>query len=118
MLNNIYAFVVLFLISVGTAILIYALVSRSLCALLDEVIRLSSGTTFYLRLFLTGLILIALSSVFGTTFDLKAGSAFMEYVWKVAGGVSSAFAWTSLFLMGYLVVVTILVVVLRRRNDQ
>ena len=57
MLNNMCAFVALLSISVGTAAVIYALVSKSLGALLDEVIRLPSGTTFYLRLFLTGLVL-------------------------------------------------------------
>lgn len=118
MLNNICAFVVLFSISLGTAAVVYAVVSKSLGTLLDEVIRLPSGTTFYLRLFLTGLVLIAFSSVLKTTFDLKVGSAFMEYVWKVAGGVSSTFGDTCLFLLGYLVVVTVLVAVLRRRDDQ
>lgn len=118
MVNNICAFVVLFSISVGTAAIVYALISRSLSALLDTVIGLPSGTNFYLRLFLTGLVLIALSSALDTTFDLEAGSAFMEYVWEVAGGASSVFGSMCLFLAGYLVVVTVLVAVLRRKDDQ
>lgn len=118
MLGNICGFVFLFGISIGTALVVYALVRNSLCGVLDKVVKLPSGTTFYLRLFWIGLVFIALSSALDTEFDLEADAAFMEYVWKVADGLSSVFGITCLFLVGYLVLVTVLVAVLRYRHDQ
>jgi len=50
-------------------------------------------------------------------FDLKKGSAFMEYVWKVADGLASAFGLICLFLAGFLIVITIIVATLRRRHE-
>jgi len=118
MFSNICGFVVLLAISIATELVVYALVRENLRALLDEVVKLPSGTTFYLRLLLIGLILIALSSVLDTTFALKPEAAFMEYVWKVTNGLSSVFGKTCLFVFGYLMLVTVLVSVLRHRHDQ
>lgn len=118
MVGNICGFVTLFAVSIAVALVVYALLRRSLASLLDEVINLPSGTTFYSRLFLIGLVFIALSSVLDVTFELSANSVFMEYVWKVADGLSAVFGFMSLFLFGFLVLLTILVAVLRRRHDQ
>ena len=118
MLGNTLGFIVLFAVSIGTALVVYALVRKSLHALLDEVVKLPSGTTFYLRLFLISLVFIALSSVLDTEFALKADAAFMEYVWKVTAGVASVLGMTCLFLLGYLVLITVLITVLRHRHDQ
>jgi len=40
MLGNTLGFIVLFAVSIGTALVVYALVRKSLHALLDEVIKL------------------------------------------------------------------------------
>ena len=117
MSNNICGSTVLFVLAVATALLVYFLVRKSLRALLDDVAKLPPCTTFYTRLLATGLIFIALSSALDTKFDLKEEAAFMEYVWKIAGGLSSAFGYICLFLAGYLLVVTILVALLRRTSD-
>ncbi len=117
-MRNLYGFVVLFAASIGIAAVIYASVRKSLVDLLDEVARLPAATTFYSRLFLICVFFMALSTAVGTTFNLKAEAAFMEYVWVVAKGLSEVFRDIALFLLGFLVLATVLVVVLRGRNDQ
>jgi hypothetical protein len=116
MSGNAYGFVVLAVIAVGIALMVYMLVRRSLCSLLDKVVKLPAITTFYLRTFLIGLIFIALSSALKTSFNLKAEAAFIEYVWQIADGLSSAFGITCLFLIGYLTLLTIIIVVLKNRK--
>ncbi len=118
MLQNLSGFVVLLIISIAISLLVYALARKSLCGLLDEVVKLPSGTTFYMRLFLIGLVFIALSSALDTEFVLKEDAAFMEYVWRIADGLSSVFGITCLFITGYLFLVTILIAVLRHRHDK
>ena len=118
MLQNISGFVVLFTISIAISLIVYALTRKSLRGLLDEVVKLPSGTTFYMRLFLIGIVFIALSSALDTEFALKEDAASMEYVWKVADGLSSVFGITCLFIIGYLFLVTILIAVLRHRHDK
>jgi len=118
MLQNISGFVVLFIISIAISLIVYALARESLRSLLDEVVKLPSGTTFYIRLFLIGLVFIALSSALDKEFALKKEAAFMEYVWKVADGLSNVFGYICLYILGYLTLVTILVAVLRHRHDK
>ncbi len=59
----------------------------------------------------------ALYAALGSPFSLNADAKFMEYVWKVAGVLSSAFGLTCLFLGVYLTLITIIVAALRRRNE-
>ena len=117
MLQNIFGLIVLLIISVVTVFMVYVLTRKSLQHLLNEIIKFPSGTIFYLRLFSIGLFFIALSAVLEINFDLKVNSPFMEYVWKVASGLSSVFRNTSLFLLGYLTLITILVAVLRNKHE-
>ena len=116
MVENIYGFAVLFILSLATALIVHLLVRKSLRDLLDDTFKLPSGTTFYTRILLIGLYLIALAAAVKTNFNLKEGSAFMEYVWKVGDGLSSAFGNICLFIAGYLLLITILVAVLRRKR--
>lgn len=118
MVQNITGFVVLFIISIAISLIVYVLARQSLRGLLDEVVRLPSGTTFYVRLFLIGIVFIAISSTLDTEFALKEGAVFMEYGWKVAEGLSTVFGYTCLYILGYLTLVTILVAVLRHRHDK
>ena len=118
MFQNISSLVILLIISIAISLLVYALARKSLHNLLDEVVKLPSVTTFYTRLFLIGLVFIALSSTLETDFALKEDAAFMEYVWRVADGLSSVFGITCLFIVGYLFLVTILIAVLRQRHDK
>ena len=118
MTANVYGFAVLFFVSIASAAIIFGLVYKSIRSLLDEVIKLPEATTFYARLFLIGLVLVAGSAMLEEPFDLKAGSPFMEYTWKVAEGLSEVFGNTCLFLVAYLALITILVATLRRKNEQ
>lgn len=106
----------LFILALATAIVVHLLIRTSLRGLLDETIKLPAGTTFYTRILLIGLLFIALSATLKTGFTLNDGAAFMEYVWRVGDGLSSAFGNICLFLVGYLFIVTILVAVLRRKR--
>jgi hypothetical protein len=117
MLANIYGFIVLFALAVFTALTVHSLMRKSLHALLDDLVQLPPCTTFYSRVLVIGVIFIALSSALDTNFILKADAAFMEYVWKIADGLSRVFGLICLFLVGYLIVVTVLVAALRRRRD-
>lgn len=114
---NIYGFTVLLALSSAVALLVSALVHKSLRTLLDEVAATPSCTTFYTRVLHLGVFFIAFSGALGTSFDLKKEAAFMEYVWKVAGGLSSTFGLLCLFLAGYLLILTILVAALGRRHE-
>jgi hypothetical protein len=117
MLKNILGFGVLLVISIIVALTIYLLTRKSLRRLLDEVIKLPSGTTFYLRLFSIGLLFITLSVSLESDFNLKADAAFMEYIWEIADGLSSLFGNICFFILGYLTLVTIILAVLRYKND-
>jgi predicted ferric reductase len=116
MVESIYGFAALFILSLATALVVHLLVRKSLRDLLDNTVKLPSGTTFYARILVIGLYLIALAAAVQTNFNLKEGSALMEYVWKVGDGLASAFGNICLFIAGYLLLITILVAVLRRKR--
>jgi hypothetical protein len=116
--HNLAGFAILLLISFGLALGIWAAVSKSLQGLLIQVVKLPDGATYYLRIFLLGLLLAAAAGGMGTVFDLKAGAPFMEYVWKVAAGLEGVCAYFFGFLLGYLALITVLVAVLRPKHEQ
>jgi hypothetical protein len=115
---NLGAFLVLLALSLAVPTILFLLLRDSLRELLEHTVKLPGGVTFYLRSFLLVLFLSALSVAVGTSFDLKPGSRFMEYVWKGAEGVSSTLQQTLLFVGIYVVVVTILVATLKIKNDK
>jgi len=98
--------------------ILFLLVRTSLNDLLRHTLKLQAGITFYLRSFLLVLYLASLSAAIGTSFDLKPGSRFMEYVWKGAEGLSSSLEKTLWFVAIYLVLITILVATLKVRDDE
>ena len=112
------AVLTLLFLSSAISIIVFFLLCPSLGDLLRHTLKLSSGITFYLRSFFLVLFLSALSAAIGTSFDLKPDSHFMEYVWKVAEGLSSALEKTLLFVGAYLVLVTILVATLKIKDGE
>jgi len=112
------AFLTLIVLSLAVPTILFLLLRASLSDLLRHTLKLQAGVTFYLRSFLLVLFLSALSAAIGTSFDLKPGSRFMEYVWKGAEGVSSTLEKTVWFVAAYLVLVTILVATLKVKDDQ
>jgi small-conductance mechanosensitive channel len=116
--HNLAGFVILLALALLLAFAIWALVSKSLQGLLSQALKLPDGTTFYLRSFFLGLLLAALAGGLGATFNLKPGDPFMEYVWRVAGGLQGVCEYFFAFLLGYLVLVTVLVAALRAKHEQ
>jgi len=90
---------------------------QSLRALLDRVVRLPAGTQFYLRGLLLTFLLLALSNAVGNQLDLKPNAHFMEYVWAIAGNLAHFFENVVAGLLAYIAMVTILVAVLKVKND-
>lgn len=115
---NVAGFIALLLISLGLTLAIWAALAKSLEGVLNQVMKLPDGTTFYLRIFLVGLLLAGAAGGIGTQFDLKPDANFMEYVWKVASGLEGVFGFFFGFLLAYLLMVTVLVAVLRSRHEQ
>lgn len=116
MLDNISSFIVLFIVSISISVSVYFIVQKSLRNLLADIIELPSGITFYIRLFFICLLFIALSSALETEFVLKEDAAFMEYIWRIADGLSSVFGNICLFIAGYLSLVTVLIAVIRNKH--
>ena len=113
---KLYSLLVLLILSSGVSLIVFRLVHKSLCNLLDEVVKLPDCTTFYSRILFIGLVFIAVSSAL--SFNLKDESAFIEYVWKIGSGLADVFNSILWFLLAYLVILTILIAVLRKKcND-
>jgi hypothetical protein len=115
---DLVGFVILLVLSLLMALAIWALVSQSLEGVLNQAVKLPEATTFFLRCFLLGLLLAALAGSFGTTFTLKPDAHFMEYVWRVAEGLHDVCGYFFGFLLGDLVLVTVLVAALRFKHEQ
>ncbi len=115
---NTYAFLALLVLSAALALGLFLSLRDALQGLLQRTVRLPDGVTFYLRSLFVLLFFSALGGALGITFDLKPGSHFMEYVWKVASGLSNILQPMLLYLGGYLVLTTILLATLKIKDDQ
>lgn len=104
-------------LGIGVALLVYALLQASLRKLLDRLMGIPEGTIFYLRALALILLSVALSkAVVGTA--LQPGAHFIEYVWAVASGLSDVFQNFFVALLVYLGLVTVLIAVLRPKNER
>ena len=110
------AFLILLVISVAISIFLFFLLRDSLLELLRHTLKLDAGVTFFLRSFLLLLVLSGLSAAIGTSFFVKP--QFMEYVWTVASGLSTALDKILIFVALYLVLITILIATLKIKNDK
>jgi hypothetical protein len=115
---NTYAFLALFVLSATLAVGLFLQLRDTLQGLLQRTIRLPDGVTFYLRSFFVLLFFSALGGALGFTFDLKPDSHFMEYVWKVAAGLSNVIGQMVLYIAGYLVLTTIILATLKMKDDK
>ncbi|HEX2711021.1 MAG TPA: hypothetical protein VHM88_02195 [Candidatus Acidoferrales bacterium] len=114
---ELWAFLILLLLSLTVPIILFLPLRDSLRDLLRHTLKLQAGITFYLRSFLLVLFLSALSAALGTSFDMKPGSRFMEYVWKEAQGLSPILEKMFWFVAIYVVLITILVATLKIKDD-
>lgn len=113
---NAVAFLFDLLISVGIALLLYILLGKSLRELLDKTMRLPAGSAFYLRALILIMLCGALSKVISGVHQ-KPDDHFMEYVWAVARDISNVFDILIMILLVYVAIATILVVVLKPKNE-
>ena len=113
---NAVAFLFDIVIAVGLVLILYTLLGKNLRELLDKVIRLPAGSTFYMRALVLILLCGAVSKVISGVHQ-KADAHFMEYVWAVAGDISNVFDNLFVILLAYVAIVTVLVVVLRPKNE-
>ena len=118
MSGNTYAFMALLVLSVALTIGIILSLRDPLRGLLQRTVRLPDGVTFYFRSFFVLLFFSALAGALGFTFDLKPDSHFMEYVWRVASGLSNVLELMLLYLGGYLVLTTIILASLKIKDDK
>ena len=114
---NAVAFFFDVVISLGIVLAIYGLLGRVLQELLDKTIRLPAGSAFYLRALILVMLCGALSRVISGVHQ-KPDDHFMEYVWAIAHDVSNVFDDLLVILLVYVAIVTVLVVVLRPKNEQ
>jgi hypothetical protein len=106
-----------FAVGVGIALAIYGMLRTSLRELLNNVIKLPEGTTFYVRTLALVLLFVPLEKAI-TGIHMKPDAHFMEYVWAVASDMSGIFENLAVSLLVYLGMVTVLVAVLRPKNGK
>ncbi len=115
---NLGAYLILLVLSLAVPTILFLLLRDSLRELLEHTVKLPGGVTFYLRSFLLILFLSALAAAVGVSYELPAGSRPIQFVWNVAGGVSSSMESALLTLGVYVVVVTILIATLKIKDDK
>lgn len=116
-MRNLIGYGVQLLLVTGVMLLLYGLIRTSLRALLDQLLRFPAGTQFYLRALLLLLFFAAWQKAVGDKWEYAAGTAFMEYVWDVAGTLGSVLEQAFWFFLIYLSLITILTAVLRRKHE-
>ena len=115
---NAYAFLALFILSLAIAFVLFFSLRDALRGLLQRTVRLPDGVTFYVRSFIVLVFFSTLGGAAGTSFDLKPGSHFMEYVWKIASGLSEVLERALLFLAVYVGLVTVIIATLKTKDDK
>jgi hypothetical protein len=103
-------------LGLGIAWIVYAILAKSLRELLDQFIRIPAGVTFYLRSLALIVTFISLSK-FVLTLDDKQ-THFMDYVWNVASAISSTFESLAYIVLVYLLLITVVLVVLKPKNER
>ena len=113
--------IVLVVLAIVAAIIVVHLIAKPMRALLGANSYMAPAQAFYVRAFALALCLGALAAVVGRSIpgpEQGKSMAAMEYVWWVANGLEPAFWSISLFLFGFVVVLTIVLAVLGRYRDQ
>ncbi len=115
------AWIVLATLTVGVAITTVCLIAKPIRSLLGANSYMAPAQSFYVRALVLAASLGALATVAGKDMpceDQRKAFAAMEYVWWVADGLEPALWSITLFLMGYVLLLTILFAVLGRYRDQ
>ena len=115
------AWLILAALAIVATIIVVRLIAKPMRVLLRANSYMAPAQTFYVRAFALALCLGALAAVVGTSLpkpEQGKSMAAMEYVWWVANGLAPAFWSISLFLFGFVVILTIVLAVLGRYRDQ
>ena len=102
-------------IGLALALLVYALIRTHLRALMDALIEIPGGTTFYLRTLVIALLAAPLTNLAAPQ---KPDAKLMEYVWAAATSLSSVsdrIVWTLLVFVAF---VTAFILILRFRHGK
>jgi hypothetical protein len=118
MKNDAVWYVLTVILSVGAALFVYDRLRGSLEKLLANSIHVPEATTFFLRSFFLGLVLVSLGQAFARTFVHKPDAHLIEYFWSVAGLLSDVFLGLYVALGLSVVLITILVVTLKPNHDK
>jgi hypothetical protein len=115
--GHIVAVAIKCILGVGIALLVYGLLRESLSTLLSQLVVLPEATTFYLRAFV---ILLLFAGIGGgiTDINVKPDARLMEYFLEVSTESSGVFQQILLTLLAYVGLVTLMVVVLRPKNEK
>ena len=109
-------------VAIVAAIIVVRLVAKPMRALLGANSYMAPGQAFYVRAFALAVYLGTLATVVGRSVpgpeEGKESMALMEYVWWVAEGLEPAFWSMALFLMGFVILLTIVLAVLGRYRDE
>lgn len=114
-LKNILSFISLGIFSTAIALLVIFILKCALKKLLTDVVKNTGIISFYLKTFIICILFTTFSSILDKSFNLGKDSKFMEYVWKIADGLSSSFQGIVIILMIFLVILTILVSVSKKK---
>ena len=110
------------LVAIGAAIIVVQLIAKPMRALLGSNSYMACAERFYIRAFALAVYLSTLASVVGRSLpspeEPQKSMSTMEYVWWVIDGLESAFWSISLFLLGFVVLLTIVLAVLGRYREQ
>jgi len=117
LLYNLLGFAVLVVVSAGLALLVYGLLREDLRGLLGAALKVPGGVSFFLRALLIVLLYSALAGAIGKEFSLKPDAHFIEYVWSINSGLKDVIQNSLLSLLAYLVLITVLVAVLKPKNE-
>lgn len=105
-------------VAIGLAIIVVRLVAKPMRAMLGANSYMKPGQSFYVRAFGMVIYLSTLAVVVRREFPSPEEKFDMEYVWWVADGLEPAFWSMSLFLLGFVVLLTIVFAVLGRYRDK
>ena len=118
-LIDVFLFVLAAIVSLGFVMLCYRLINGFLRSLLDDLLDMPAATSFYSRLLLVSMVLIALAGISDASFEgLGEDAEIMEYIWQLIEFFEAVLTPILLIVGLFLIAVTILVAALKPRSEQ
>ena len=108
--------IALFIVSLVVGGICVVLVGRKLKALVTAVSKQEAAGSFYYRALIITVLFGVLAAVADKGISVTETDEVMEYVWQFASALEGVFWVISLQLLGYVLLTTILLAALGRRN--